>query len=555
MQGVLGRSGENDMAGDDEERLIRGLQRPAAYPHPVDEIQCFETHISWVLLTGPYAYKIKKPVDFGFLDYSTLARRKHFCEEELRLNARLAPSLYLQVVAINGSPDRPRIDGPGETLEYAVKMRQFDNTQRFDRLLAAGRLDAEHLRETAQVLARFHAEIAVAGADTPYGEAATVYQPMAENFTQLREFAAELFAQAAPNDILDTVQNWTQSSLATLQPSLAQRKQHGHIRECHGDLHTGNIILYQGRVTPFDGIEFNDRLRWIDTMSELAFLLMDLDDHARHDLAQHLLNAYLEISGDYHGLSVLRFYQCYRAMVRAKVAALRGAQEPTLRKETDAELVNYLRLAACYTRPGHPVLFITHGLSGSGKTWLSEHLLAASDAIRVRSDVERKRLAGLAPLARSKADVGGGLYAAEMSQRTYQRLAELARQIVQAGYPVIVDATFLRRAEREHFRRLAGQLGVPFRILHCETDLGVMRQRITRREQAGRDASEADLAVLDSQLAQQEPLGEDEILETIAIDTGKIADAATLVRDIERNLPSRLTPQVTACSDAQPTEA
>ncbi len=535
------------MSEAQEPPLIRGLRRAAAYPHPVTEIQCFETHISWVLLTGEFAYKIKKPVDFGFLDYSTLARRKHFCEEELRLNGRLAPTLYRQVVSINGSLEQPRIEGPGETLEYAVQMRQFDNHQRFDHLLEKGALQDEQLRETAEVLARFHAEIAVAGPDTPYGEPDAVRQPMQENFDQLIEFAPEVFARGAAREALDSVQRWTEQRLAALHATLLQRKREGHIRECHGDLHLGNIVLYQGRVTPFDGIEFNDRLRWIDTQSEIAFLLMDLDDHRRHDLAQILLSVYLEMGGDYAGLAVLRLYQCYRAMVRAKVAALRGAQAPGLRDETDAELANYLRLARCYTRPGRPVLLITHGLSGSGKTWLGERLLTVSDAIRVRSDVERKRLAGLEPLARSKAEVGAGLYTPAMSRRTYQRLAELAGDLLQAGFPVIVDATFLRRAERDRFRHLAEGLGVPFRILHCAADPALMRQRISRREQAGCDASEANLAVLENQLAHQEPLAADEADAVIHLDSGRDWQPGALRACIEQHLGQSLAPQSETC--------
>ncbi len=505
--------------------LIMALLDPTAYDHPCRDIQLIETHISWLLLTGDYAYKIKKPVNFGFLDFSTLPLRQHFCAEEIRLNARFAPQIYLQVVRISGSATEPHINVNGPAVEYAVKMRQFDNAGLFDRLIASGRLSPQIISDTADTLARFHGEIAVAGPDSPFGEADAVHRPVCENFEQLEQHAAGFLAINEHHGTCQHIRQWSEQTFTALEVTLAQRKIDGFIRECHGDLHLGNIVLIDGQVTPFDGIEFNPDLRWIDIMSEIAFLLMDLQDHGRADLAHRLLNACLEISGDYGGLAVLRYYQCYRAMVRAKVAALRGSQ--TNSENTESELANYIQLADKYTHPTRPALLITHGLSGSGKSWLTQALLETSGAIRLRSDVERKRLAGLDPLARSDSAPGAGLYSAEFTQRTFARLEDLARQVLCAGYVAVVDATFIKRAERERFRQLALSLAVPFRIIHCEADNDTLRQRIGARQVEGRDASEAGLSVLELQLAHQEPLDEDELGKTIRIDTTGDVDLST----------------------------
>ncbi len=497
--------------------LIRALLDPAAYPHPCRDIQLIETHISWLLLTGDYAYKIKKAVDFGFLDFSTLARRKHFCAEEIRLNGRLAPHIYLQVVSINETGSGMRIGGHGPAREYAVKMRQFDNAGLFDRLIQRGRLSREIITATARRLARFHAEIDVAGEDSPYGSPAAAHQPVRENFAQLRQHAAAFLADEAQRRRFEHIRQWSEQAFSELETTIDQRKIDGFVRECHGDLHLGNIVLIDGQVVPFDGIEFNPALRWIDIISEMAFLLMDLEDHGRADLAHRLLDAWLELSGDYGGVALLRWYQCYRAMVRAKVAALRGGQAGV--KKTETELTNYLQLAEHYTRPARPALLITHGLSGSGKSWLSQRLLEACGAIRLRSDVERKRLAGLEPLARSAATPDGGIYSTEFTRRTFDRLETLARQLLRAGCVVIVDATFIRRAERSRFRRLAQTLGVPFCIIHCAADTATLRRRVSQRDSEGRDVSEANLAVLERQLDRQEPLDDDELAHAITVDT------------------------------------
>ncbi|HHH35916.1 MAG TPA: aminoglycoside phosphotransferase [Gammaproteobacteria bacterium] len=512
--------------------LIRALlQSPALLGHPARSPRLVETHISWVILTGEFAYKIKKPVNLGFLDFSTLALRRHYCEEELRLNRRLAPQIYLAVVPITGSPEAPRLGGAGTPFEYAVKMRQFDPDQQFDRLLARQALTYDHIDTVARQISVFHEDAAVAPRDSDYGTLEAVWQPVAENHEQI----LPLLKDADEIARLERLQDWFHSLRARHEALFLERKARGRIRECHGDLHLANIALYRGEVVIFDCLEFNDRLRWIDVISDAAFLVMDLECRGRRDLGFRFLNDYLHHGGDYEGLPLLPYYLAYRAMVRAKVARIRLAQ-PDLDQETrrraQEEFRTYLSLAEGYARPPRPALLITHGLSGAGKTTVTQPLLERLGAVRIRSDVERKRLFGLDSSTHKAVAPGRDIYSAAASERTYRRLAELAATVIEAGYPVIVDATFLKRAERESFRRLAKRLRVPFVILHCHAPLPLLRQWIRERQAAGSDASDADLAVLEHQLAGQEPLAEEEQRQVVDIDTETHIDAATLARRV-----------------------
>jgi len=500
--------------------LITALCDGKIYGQPGADIQLLQTHISYVFLTGRYAYKIKKPVNLGFLDFSTLDKRHHYCEEELRLNRRLAPQLYLEVVPITGSPAHPVLGCAGTAIEYAVKMAEFPQQARLDHVLAQGGLTSAQIDALASQIAVFHNSIAVAGSDSMFGTPARVLQPALENFEQIRPLLDDTNDLAA----LDELQSWTQREYTALEPAFAQRKQDGFIRECHGDLHLANIALVNGAITIFDCIEFNDNLRWIDVLSEIAFLVMDLMDRNRPEFAYRALNAYLELSGDYSGLGVLRFYLTYRAMVRAKVATIRLHQAGLGQSERTAIFRNYrsyIQLAQKFTAPPRPALLITHGLSGSGKTTWSQSILESLGAIRIRSDVERKRLFGLSAESPSQSGVASGLYAADATHLTYQHLAKLAQAIVAAGFTVLVDATFLQQSQRSLFRELAQAMGVPFVILDFQAVPATLRQRIVQRRHAAQDASEADLAVLEHQYATQQPLAPDELPLTIPFMTGE----------------------------------
>ncbi|MDP2056927.1 MAG: AAA family ATPase, partial [Thiobacillus sp.] len=476
-----------------------------------------ETHISHVLLTGEFAYKIKKPLNLGFLDFSTLDTRLHACEEEVRLNRRLAPAIYLGVVPITGTPAAPRVNGAGEAFEYAVKMRQFPPDATLDRLEAQGRLTARQVEAIATTLARFHLQdCARAGADNPWGSPEKVWQPVEQNFLQI---AARL-ADAADRQQIDALQRWSETEHARLTPLMTARKRDGFVRECHGDLHLGNLAWVDDQLLVFDCLEFNPELRWIDIQSEVAFCYMDLLQRDHADWAWLFLNAWLERTGDYAGLALLRYYAVYRALVRAKVSAIRTAQ--TTGPERDAALAEVralLNLASTLTSPLPLRLDITHGLSGSGKTTVTQTLMQTPGAIRLRSDVERKHLAGLDALARSGSGVGQNLYVADATRRTYDHLARLAGEILDAGWPVIVDATFTARWQRDLLRETARTRKVAFRILDFPVPVATLRERILKRARAGNDASEADLAVLQHQLNTEEPLAADEQADIVSIDT------------------------------------
>lgn len=501
------------MTGLDD--MIAGLRFPSAYPHPVAGVEHIETHISHVFLAGDYAYKIKKPVNLGFLDFSTLERRHFFCQEELRLNARLAPHLYLEVVPVTGSPEAPRLGGVGQALEYAVKMRRFDQTG----LLSTRPLEGDLPERVGERVAAFHAAIPTVGKDQTFGTPEAVLGPMLANFEAIRSRSPD----AAILNRLVLLEAWTRTRFAELVPILRQRRAEGFVRECHGDMHRGNIALDEGEILIFDGIEFNPALRWIDVQSELAFLLMDLDDAGELGPARRLLNRYLELTGDYAGLGVLNFYQVYRALVRAKVRAIRLSQADLAPEDVEGDrraLEDYLTLAEGYTQPRHPCLCLIHGVSGSGKSRLALGLRELLPLIHLRSDIERKRLFGLTAQARTHPGaVSGGIYAPDAGERTYGRLLALAETLLAAGYSPLVDATFLRGIQRAPFLALARTKGLACHMLACEAPTEVLRERVRRRAEEGADPSEAGIEVLEAQLANRESLTPDELALTIPVDT------------------------------------
>lgn len=484
--------------------LETALSEPAAYPHPTAGIERIETHISWVFLAGPFAYKIKKPLDLGFLDFSTLERRKQCCLEEVRLNRRLCPDLYLDVVPITLQDGAFRLGGQGEVAEWAVRMRRFDRKLELDRLLAEGRFGEELVDKLSEVVARFHLGLPPLPPENPYGTAESVMRPVMANFEHMLPAAAD----AGATDLLKKLHDWAGTEHRRLLPLFRARKREGFIRRCHGDMHTGNMVLEKDRILIFDCIEFSERLSCIDVASDLAFLTMDLEHAGHPHYAWQLLNGWLSLTGDYGSLPLRRFYTLYRAMVRAKVTAIRYAQEAegAQRRRTLEEHRSYLRLAERQTLPAHPLLLLMHGLSGSGKSTLASKLAPAIGAVHLRSDVERKRLAGLEPLEPSH----GSIYSTEYTRRTYDRLLEITTLALEEGMRILVDATFLNHGERRRFITLAETLNAPWRIISCSASPAELEERLCRRQETRKDPSEADLAVLTRQRESREPLTSDE---------------------------------------------
>lgn len=521
----------------DQAVLIESLKNPACYEHPVETVAVNETHISYVLLTGNYAYKIKKSLDLGFLDFSTLEKRLFCCTEELRLNRRLAPRIYLDVVPISGSADRPQAGGTGQAIEYAVKMVQFSQGGMLDALLQQDRLPALRIDELAGIMAAFHAALTPKEGDSPYGSFEAVREFAVQNFDQI----GSIRANALDLSSLSRLRDWTESELERRKADIQARRSGGFVRECHGDLHLGNVTLIDDRIVVFDCIEFNPGLRWIDVMNEAAFMAMDLRARQRGDYAARLLNRYLEITGDYGGIAILRFYLVYRAMVRAKVNWIRSHQDgvkDAVRTQASEKYHRYLRLAQQYLDHPSPALIITHGLSGSGKTTLTQPVLEALGAIRVRSDIERKRLFQLPSAARTGAGIAEGIYSTDAGDRTYKRLAELTALCLQAGWPVIVDATFLERQRRDSFRRLAEKYDVSFLILDFRASASSLKARVRARSEAASNASDADLAVLQHQIAHYEPLSGSEAAYTVSIDTASMNGDAAAVQ-VQKLLAAR----------------
>jgi aminoglycoside phosphotransferase family enzyme/predicted kinase len=477
-------------------------------------VQRIETHASWVLIAGADAYKIKKAVDLGFLDFRTLAQRRFYCDEELRLNRRTAPRLYLGVLPLAAPADGPELGGAGEPIDWVLHMRAFDQAGLWDRLAARGALGEQPVDDLVAALVRLHAGAAVAAPDDPRGRAASVRAPLLDSLAALDA----LCTSAAERAEVQALRAWEAGAFAALEPSFDRRLRDGFVRECHGDLHLGNVAQVGGEATMFDCLEFSDALRFTDVMSDVAFMAMDLHAHDLPRLAHRFVNAYVEGAGDEGGLAVLRYYVVHRALVRAKVAGLRARQMGHHAGAMALTRRHYLDVALAASRPAPPVLLLTHGLPGSGKTLLTQSLLELAGAVRVRADVQRKRLFGLAALARSDAAAKERLYGEQANADTQARLREAAALALGAGCPVILDATFADAADRDAACALAGRLHAPCLILDFDARPETLRARVRERERRGDDPSEAGEAVLQAQLARWQPLRADEAPRTVVVD-------------------------------------
>ncbi|MBD8496465.1 AAA family ATPase [Pseudomonas syringae] len=507
--------------------LIAALQNPSLYPHPVEGFQVIETHISWVLLTGPFAYKIKKPMNFGFLDFTALSARQHFCQEELRLNQRLTEGLYLEVIPLTGSAEAPQLGGDGQAIEYALKMRQFPQSGLLSTLQANGELTIGHIDELANQIAHFHLSAPKVGPENELGSPDSVMAPVAQNFEQIRPFLSD----KADLQQLEALKAWAESSFERLKPLLVQRKADGFIRECHGDIHLGNAAQIDGKVVLFDCIEFNEPFRMTDVYADIGFLAMDLEDRGLKTLSRRLISQYLELTGDYQGLELFNFYKAYRAMVRAKIAlfSIPADADGVQRAASLRQYRNYANLAESYSAIPSPFLTITHGVSAVGKSQVAQRLVQSLGTIRLRADVERQRL-----FATSGTEER---YSAQAHEATYARLHELAGQVLRAGFSVVLDATYLKHAQRQAAANVAQTYGVPFLILDCQAQQSVIEGWLKQRQAENNDPSEATLDVLHAQQANREPLSAEETLLSKTIRTDLDGDLKTLIENLHQRLP------------------
>ncbi|WP_435005466.1 AAA family ATPase [Tundrisphaera lichenicola] len=478
--------------------LIEALSDPAAYSHPVGKVEVHQTHISVVFLAGSFAYKIKKPLQLDFLDYGSLDRRRHFCEREIILNRRLAPSVYLKVVPVVGVGNTLRVDGAGEAIEWAVMMGRLPEAATLKERLRRDDFAVEQVVALADRIAGFHARAESGPQISAFGRFDVVSRNARENFEQSAPFIGLTISQA----VYDRLQRLTEMALIQLGELIEARAYRGIPRDTHGDLRLGHIYLFPERLPPddlviVDCIEFNDRFRHADPVSDMAFLAMDFARHARRDLQRTFAEAYFRANGDVEGRALLPFYIAYRAAVRGKVESLMQSEGEIPAVE---RVVLFEKACACWllalgeldVPSRRPCLVLVGGLPGSGKSTLSRFLADRAGLTVIRSDVVRKELAGIAEGQPSPADYRDGIYSSDWDERTYAECSRRAEENLFEGERVLVDASFGREADRHRFRKLAERLGVPVVLVVCRAEMSVIRARLESRQH---DASDAEWSI------------------------------------------------------------
>ncbi|MBD2460723.1 AAA family ATPase [Oscillatoria sp. FACHB-1407] len=468
--------------------LIQQMLQPDFYPHPVQPpIQLIQTHVSYVLLTGELAYKVKKPVDFGFLDYSTLEKRHFFCHEELRLNRRGAAELYLQVLPITQTGDQFHLKDDGEIVDYVVQMRQFPQETLLTSLYDRGELTEQLLQELAVAIAQFHSTAETNDYIRTFGTVLKVREAFDQNYEQTEAYIGGPQTQQQ----FDETRAYTDRFFAERQDLFSDRIHDNRIRECHGDIHLRNICLWNDKLLLFDCIEFNEPFRFVDVMYDIAYIVMDLEARQRSDLSTVFLNTYVEQTGDWEGLQILPLYVNRQSYVRAKVTSflLDIPTIPDTEKQSASETAAlYYRLAWQCVQPRQGRLFLMSGLSGSGKTTTARQLAKQVNGIHIRSDAVRKHLGGI-PLQQRGDDQ---LYTPEMTEKTYGRLLELGITLAKEGYTVILDAKYDRQNLRQEAIAQARANQLPIQLIHCTAPLEVLSDRLQHRTGDIADAT-ADL--------------------------------------------------------------
>jgi aminoglycoside phosphotransferase family enzyme/predicted kinase len=466
---------------------ISDLLRPEAFPHPAHDVRLIETHISWVILAGDFAYKLRKSVNFGFLDFSTLELRRADCEAEVVLNGRLCPDLYLGIEDVVQRDDgHLHMGGPGTPIEPAVKMRRLPESGMLPNLVNRGEGDERLMRRVAQQLAEFHAAAATGAGVDEYGSIATLRTNWDENFSQTT--LIEPFKR-------DTIQTYVERFIADNTALLGRRMETGHIRDGHGDLHAASVCVTRRRLFLFDCIEFNARFRCADVAAEVAFLAMDLEHLGRADLASAFVEAYVRASNDAELGALLNFYKCYRAFVRGKVLAFR-LLEPHLDPDNAARALNeaqaYFDLAYTFANPlRRPVIIVTMGLPASGKTTLAHGLASRLGVLHLSSDTTRKHLIGLRATFHPALTFETGMYTRAMSRRTYAILRRKAARWLRRGQSVVLDATYGQPSERAALRQLARHTGARLYVILCRANEAVLQSRLATRPADSRSASDA----------------------------------------------------------------
>lgn len=477
--------------------IIEQMLSPDFYEHPVIEpIQLLQTHISFVLLTGNYAYKVKKPMNFGFLDFSTLEKRKYFCEEELRLNRRLAPELYLSVLPIMETDGKYRFDSTGTAtpVEYAIAMPEFSQEDLLIEMFSSGRLTPDHVKQIGEQLAVFHQNALTNDHINTFGTSEAVRTVANDNYASTEKYVGI----AQTEEQLNQTRDYTEKFFAENADLFSDRIAKGKVRECHGDVHLKNICIYHDKIQIFDCIEFNEPFRNSDVLYDAAFLLMDLQFRGRRDLANIFLNTYLERTGDHEGAILLPLHCSMRAYIRAKVTSFL-LDDPNVPDDVKAnaqrEASAYYKLAWEYTQPKQGKLIIMSGVSGSGKSTTARAIAAEQDAIYLRSDAIRKQIAGIDLMQRGSDEI----YTTEMTAKTYTRLAELGALLTSKGFTVILDAKYDRVSLRSQAIAAVQAQNIPVEIIYCNAPVEVLQQRLRDRSATNNDIADATVELLASQ--------------------------------------------------------
>jgi len=489
----------------DHEVLAEALLDPSIYPHPVEAVERLQTHISSVFLTGQRVYKLKKPVDFGFLDFTTLEKRAHFCREELRLNSRLAPSVYLGVEPITRSGGRLQIGGQGEVVDWLVVMRQMDSRLMGLEVLKRGELGQEQIEALVEELVPFYRQAATGQGVDEFGGLETIRFNTDENFAQTADHVGVCLSEDRYGEIKDYTNNFMAERADLFERRIAE----GRIRECHGDLHLANICFEEPPII-YDCIEFNQRFRCSDVAADVAFLAMDLDFHGLQDLSAHLVGTYIERSGDQELGELIDFYKCYRAYVRGKIHAFTFDDQNVRGQNKAANLAlarRYFALAHAYAQGrSRPMLFVVYGLMGTGKSSLARWMWGQFGWPLLRSDVVRKKLAGLAETTKVPEKFNQGLYSPEMSARTYEEMFARAEGFLQAGVSVVLDASFKAQDERDQAADLAGKTGAGLLFVQTACEPDEQRGRLERRWEKG-EVSDGRVELMDDQAEVFAPPG------------------------------------------------
>ena len=507
---------------------VCNLLRSSSFPHSAARLELLQTHISWIILAGDYAYKIKKPVTLEFLDYSTLEKRKTICQKEIVLNRRFAPQLYISVVPITGTKENPVVEGDGITIEYAVKMHRFADNELVARMAKDGTITPKIARRLAATVASLHQHLPPYKASSSLGTPNAFFRVLTQNIEQLESFGLPPFH----HNRIKIVSEWLQSQFDNLFPFMEARLASGRVKDCHGNCHLGNIIVHRDKVILFDCLEFNDEFRIMDTIAEAAFLWMDMRIRKLASLSHSFINDYLEYSGDYEGLRLLKMYACHYAMVRAKVCLIQKAESGSAlnRSSLSKQFSPYVDVAINYALTSSPKLILMNGFSGSGKSTVAKRICEKISAICIRSDVERKRLSGLSPEEKSD----GEIYSQSYFHLTYTQLLEHSKSVINAGFNCVVDATFLDRKSRRSFVNLAVSTRTPLQIVSCTTSDREIRRRLRLRNAMENDASEADVAVYLSQKDRQEKYDRNEQGFVIEVNTERDEEIISMLQQLSQ---------------------